>query len=114
MFSQVYMAGTIIIPILGMEKLRLRAKTLPEVQPRQFDTEQHSHPQGFAIQMHTPTPDNRTSETNRTGETRASHLLISQMKTPVQSFFLLQKTPVQDFVKMKWEVRKLHTVRSAI
>lgn len=81
MFSQVYMAGTIIIPISGMEKLRLSAKTLPEVQPRQFDTEQHSHPQGFAIQMHKPTPDNRISETNGTGETCASHLLISQMKT---------------------------------
>lgn len=46
MLSHFYVAGTIIIPILEMEKLRLRAKVLPKAQPRKFDPEATILPTG--------------------------------------------------------------------
>lgn len=46
MLSQLYVAGTIIVSILEMEKLRLRAKVLPKAQPRQFDPEATILPTG--------------------------------------------------------------------
>lgn len=46
MLSQFYVAGALPIPISEMEKLRLRAKILPEVQHRQFVPELTLSPTG--------------------------------------------------------------------